>query len=400
MNIKIYKSLARGEINAPPSKSYAHRLLISAALARGESKISGIIDSADMQATLSCIRALGIKCEKTGDSVSLFGTEISNEHAFFDCYESGSTLRFFIPIALAFKEKATFLGTKRLISRGIGVYEEAFKKQGIKFEVNEDRIDVSGNLKPDTFYLRGDVSSQFISGLIFALPLLSGDSKIVITTPLESEAYVDITLDTVKRFGIEATRLENEIYIKGNQKYKPHNAIAEGDFSNAAFLDAFNVLGGDVSVLGLNSNTIQPDCAYKSYFEKINTIAPTLSLSSCPDIGPVCFALAALKNGARFTGTKRLAIKESDRVVSISSELEKLGGSVQIFENEATVSKIDKIRENQELYCHNDHRIAMSLACVLSTCGGTLIGCECVKKSYPNFFEDIGRLGVKWEEIK
>ena len=399
MKIKINKSLAVGEIKAPPSKSYAHRLLIAAALAKGECKIDGIIDSDDMRATLSCISSLGVKYEKKGEEVSFFGGELVSFHRVFSANESGSTLRFFIPIALALGDSATFIGTERLISRGIEVYEEIFEKQGITVKKSNTEIELNGKLKADTFYVKGNVSSQFISGLIFALPLLDGDSKIVITTELESEAYVDITIDAVKQFGIEISRKENEIFIKGNQKYAPKNLSVEADASNAAFLDAFNILGGDVSVLGLNDKTLQPDYIYKSYFEKINNGTPTLSLASCPDLGPIAFALAALKNGAHFVGTKRLKIKESDRASAMARELEALGGKVTVNENDVTVSKIEGIRENQTLLCHNDHRIAMSLACVLSTVGGTLDGCECVKKSYPHFFDDLRQLGIDWEEI-
>ena len=399
MKIKINKSVAVGEIKAPPSKSYAHRLLIGAALANGESKIDGIIDSDDMRATLSCISSLGVKYEKKGEEVSFFGGELVSSHRTFSANESGSTLRFFIPIALALGDCATFIGTERLISRGIEVYEEIFEKQGITVKKSKTEIKLNGKLKADTFYVRGNVSSQFISGLIFALPLLDGDSKIVITTELESEAYVDITIDAVNQLGIEITRKENEIFIKGNQKYTPKNLNVEADASNAAFLDAFNILGGDVSVLGLNHKTLQPDYIYKSYFEMINDTVPTLSLASCPDLGPIAFALAALKNGAHFVGTKRLRIKESDRASAMARELEALGGKVTVNENDVAVSKIENIKENQTLLCHNDHRIAMSLACVLSTVGGTLDGCECVKKSYPHFFDDLRQLGIDWEEI-
>ena len=399
MKIKINKSVAVGEIKAPPSKSYAHRLLIGAALANGESKIDGIIDSDDMRATLSCISSLGVKYEKRGEEVSFFGGELTKTHRTFSANESGSTLRFFIPVALALGDSATFIGTERLISRGIEVYEEIFEKQGITVKKSKTEIELNGRLRADTFYVRGNVSSQFISGLIFALPLLDGDSKIVITTELESESYVDITIDAVNQLGIEITRKENEIFVKGNQKYTPKNLSVEADASNAAFLDAFNILDGDVSVLGLNDKTLQPDYIYKSYFERINDTVPTLSLASCPDLGPITFALAALKNGAHFVGTKRLKIKESDRASAMARELEALGGRVTVNENDVIVSKIEGIRENQTLICHNDHRIAMSLACVLSTVGGTLDGCECVKKSYPHFFDDLRQLGIDWEEI-
>ena len=398
MKIKINKGKCVGEIKAPPSKSYAHRLLIAGALANGRSKIDGIIDSEDMLATLSCISALGLKYEKKGEEVSFFGGELISSHRSFNANESGSTLRFFIPIALATGNEATFYGTERLIARGIDIYDEIFEQQGIECTKQKTSIKLNGRLKPDTFYVRGDVSSQFISGLIFALPLLSADSKIVITTKLESKAYVDITIDAVKKFGIEVMRRGNEIFVKGNQKYYPQSLSVEGDASNSAFLDAFNVLGGDVSVLGLNKDTIQPDYIYKKYFNEIKMGTPTLDLSACPDLGPICFALAATNNGAKFTGTKRLRIKESDRASAMAKELYRLGGKVELYENEAIVYPIEKLKENTTLSCHNDHRIAMSLACILTLCGGRLDGCECVKKSYPHFFEDIRKINAIWEE--
>ena len=400
MNLRIFKSTADGKIKAPPSKSYAHRFLIGAALSGGVSKIEGISDSDDMNSTLNSIAALGVKFQKNGDTVSVFGGEFGKIFDTFNCFESGSTLRFFIPIALALGERATFVGTEKLISRGITVYEEIFKNQGIEIVKTNSSLTFNGKLSPDTFYMRGDISSQFITGMLFALPLLEGDSKIVITTELQSESYVNITLDAISKFGIKIERNGNEFSVKGNQKYVAANLVVEGDASNAAFLDGFNLLGGDVSVLGIENTTCQGDFIYKSYFEKIKNEAPTLDISDCPDLGPVCFALAALNNGAHFVGTKRLAIKESDRGATMACELAKLGGEVLLSENEITVSKISNIKENTVLLCHNDHRMAMSLALALSTVGGTLLGCECVKKSYPNFFEDIRHLGIKWEEIQ
>jgi 3-phosphoshikimate 1-carboxyvinyltransferase len=154
-----------------------------------------------------------------------------------------------------------------------------------------------------------------------------------------------------------------------------------------------------VSVLGLNKYTLQPDYIYKKYFEEIVKGTPTLDLSACPDLGPICFALAAVRGGARFTGTKRLKIKESDRADAMAKELSKLGGKVDLFEDEAIVYPIKELNQNTALFCHNDHRIAMALACILTLCGGTLDGCECVKKSYPHFFEDIRKINAWWEEV-
>lgn len=400
MKIKINKSALAGKIKAPPSKSYAHRLLIGASLAKGKSKIEGISDSDDMKATLSCIKALGVKFQKNGDSVSIIGANFSDNFQKFDCNESGSTLRFFIPIALALGDRAIFVGTERLISRGISVYEEIFEKQGIKIEKSKAQINFTGRLKPGTFYMRGDVSSQFISGMLFALPMLAGDSKIVITTELESESYVDITIDALSKFDVRIERKENTFFIKGNQQFKPVDLMVEGDASNGAFLEAFNILGGDVSVLGINQSTYQGDFVYKKYFDMINSSCPTIDLSNCPDLGPILFALAGAKNGARFVGTKRLKIKESDRAACMAQELEKFGICVDVFENEAVVYP-SKITEPTEiLFSHNDHRIVMSLVVLSTACGGTINGCEAVNKSYPKFFDDIKSLGASLEEIE
>ncbi|MBO5339136.1 MAG: 3-phosphoshikimate 1-carboxyvinyltransferase [Clostridia bacterium] len=400
MNIRIEKGLAGGTIKAPPSKSYAHRHLIAGALSNGTSMVCGIIDSVDMRATLSCIRALGVKYEKKGEDVSVFGGKYEPEaERIFNCYESGSTLRFFIPIALALGEEATFVGTQRLLSRGLGVYEEIFEKQGIEFTCEKEQIKIKGSLKADTFYVRGDISSQFITGLLFALPLLENDSKIIITTELESKAYVDITLDVLKSFGIEISRKDNELYIGGGQKYIAKNVVVEGDASNSAFLDVFNFLGGDVSVLGINDNTIQADYIYKKYFYDISNSTPKIDLSNCPDLAPITFALAGAKNGAHFVGTRRLKIKESDRATAMATELRKFGIDTEIYENEVIIKNSNLHTPEETLNGHNDHRIVMSLAVLCTLFGGTISGCEAVNKSYPNFFEDIKKLGIKWEEV-
>jgi len=392
MKIKIEKGLARGSVKAPPSKSYAHRLLICAALSQGESRIEGISQSEDVKATLDCIRALGIDFTKTGDTVSINGMMGDGEYI-FNCRESGSTLRFFIPIALLSGKTCVFTGTERLMARGIGLYEELLASCGITFIKEKDRITAKGRLKPGYFSLRGDVSSQYISGLLFALPLLDGDSVISITTELESAPYVDITIECLRSFGVEIEKGSNTYYIRGKQAYKPCSVTVEGDYSNAAFLDGFNILGGDVSVLGLNENSLQGDKIYREYFKLIKSGTPTVDISACPDLGPVLFALASACNGATFVGTKRLKIKESDRAEAMKAELMKLGVKVEIFENSVKVSGGAKAPEG-ELNGHNDHRIVMALALLLSRFGGVIDGCEAVSKSYPDFFDIICKLGI------
>lgn len=399
MKVKIEPSIARGKIQAPPSKSYAHRLLICSALAKGESSVKGVTNSKDMEATLNCISALGASYKCENDVVTMNGARVPTEKSKreFYCNESGSTLRFFIPIALASGGLNEFYGTERLLSRGLEVYEDVCKKQNITIEKTDKCVKFNGKLQPDTFNVRGDISSQFISGLLFALPLLNDDSVINITTELESAGYIDITIDTLKTFGIEIERKENCFYIKGNQKYQPTDVIVEGDMSNSAFLDAFNILGGDVSVLGLNIDTLQSDGVYPHMMVNLKYTTPTIDLSGCPDLAPILFAIAAAKNGAEFTGTKRLKIKESDRASAMATELEKFGISVDVYENSVTVNKGELKKPTEMLYGHNDHRIVMALSVISSIYGGEIDGCEAVSKSYPSFFEDIKRLGIKCE---
>ena len=402
MKIKIEKSVAVGSVKAPPSKSYAHRLLICSALADGKSTVYGISESDDMRATLGCINSFGINYTKEHDIVSIQGINLhmASSATDFYCNESGSTLRFFIPIALAIGGKFNFHGTERLISRGISVYEDICKNQGITCIKFSDRISFDGKLKPDTFNVPGDISSQFISGLLFALPLLDGDSVINITTELESAKYIDITIDTLNSFGIKIERENNSFYIKGNQKYISRSVTVEGDASNGAFLDAFNILGGEVSVKGIKEDTLQADGIYKELFLQLANGEPTIDISSCPDLGPILFALASVKNGATFIGTRRLRIKESDRASAMASELAKLGINVTVEENSVRVYGGKITSPKNTLYGHNDHRIVMALAVILTLVGGEIDGCEAVSKSYPDFFEVIKTLNVRLEEIK
>ena len=398
MRVTIGKSVACGSVYAPPSKSYAHRLLICAALTGESVTVEGISDSEDMGATLDCIRALGACAVKEGNCV-----KFSHVHGFladgksFFCRESGSTARFFIPIALAFGGKMTFYGTERLISRGFSVYEDICKEQNIRLEYDDRYLTLEGRLHSGEFKVKGNISSQFISGLMFALPLLKGDSVIRVTTELESRPYIDITIDALKRYGIEITEKENNtFYIKGEQKYKPSDTTVEGDYSNSAFLDAFNILGGDVSVLGLDPHSHQGDKAYLSMLDAIKNGDPTLDISACPDLGPIIFALAGVSNGATVKGTARLKIKESDRCEAMKEELSKLGIDVHVYDNYVRINAPKELKKPREvLYGHNDHRIVMALSVISSLVGATIDGAEAVSKSFPDFFNVIGSLGIE-----
>lgn len=397
MKIRIKKGVAKGTLKAPPSKSFAHRLLICSLLADGKSEIEGVSLSKDVEATLNCISSLGATYTKTGEHVSINGgikRNIGKRELY--CNESGSTLRFILPLALLTGEECVFYGSERLFFRGIGVYEDIFKSQGVFFEKGKNYIRVKGEMKGGIFNVPGDVSSQFISGLLFALPLLKKDSQINLTSKLESSSYVDITIDALKSFGIEIIKSENSFFVKGNQSYIPQNSSVEGDFSNAAFLDAFNILGGDVSVLGLNWDSLQGDKVYKRCFEELKEDSVTIDISDCPDLGPILFALASVLKGATFVGTKRLKIKESDRCAAMKMELEKFGSLVEVNENSVVVKGGAK-----KPYCtlngHNDHRIVMALSVILTLFGGEIDGCEAISKSYPNFFEDIEHLGISFD---
>ena len=401
MRAKIGKCTLSGTISAPASKSYGHRLMICAALSDGVSRVSGISNSEDMLATLDCISALGAKYEKSADAVTIYGIpRPENIMSTFPCRESGSTLRFFIPISLSGGGDVRFTGTKRLIDRGIGIYEELFEKKGVCVKKNEDSICLSGKLSAGEYTLRGDVSSQFISGLLFALPLLDGDSVIKILPPVESRAYIDITVSALKAFGVTADETERNIFrIKGNQTYKCSDVSVEGDWSNAAALYGLKSLGHDLNITGLNESSIQGDMICRRLLEKLDGDNAEIDLSGCPDLAPVLFAAAAAKNGAHFTGTRRLRIKESDRASAMAKELEKFGVLCEVGENSVTVFKGRLHAPRETLSSHNDHRIVMAMTLLLTLTGGEIDGAQAISKSYPDFFDELEKLGleVKYE---
>ena len=401
MNIKIRPSVASGEINAPPSKSCAHRLLICAALANGRSVIDNIGTNDDIIATISCLKEFGARIEVEGKKAIVYGIENNDKKESINlfCNESGSTLRFLIPLAIVFSRVALFSGRNRLLERPQNVYEELFNEMECYLKKDGDVLVAGGELKSGVYKIRGDISSQFLTGLLFALPLLNGDSEILLTTPLQSAPYVDITIDVLSRFGIVIKKSNNGFYIKGNQEYLPQELSVEGDWSNAAFLEAFNLLDGNVTLKGMNDDSFQGDKVYRSFFNELKKGVPTLDISDCPDLGPVLIACAALCNGAVLTGTKRLKIKESDRGVAMQSELSKFGVDIIISEDGIIIPEAVVKAPQENLDCHNDHRIAMSLAVICSKVGGTLENARCVNKSYPEFFDDIKTLGIQYDII-
>lgn len=395
----INPSKAKGSITAPPSKSMAHRHMICAALADGRSTINNIDLSEDIKATIDCISQLGCNVKIKDKTVEIQRENRISSNPVFRCNESGSTLRFFIPIALVLCNKARFEGSDVLMTRPLSVYEDICREQGIRFERKNGGIDVEGKLRNNDFKVPGNISSQFITGLLFALPLLEGDSSIELTESVESRPYIDMTIQVLGEFGIKVEwQNEKKLSIKGNQKYKGCTSKVEGDFSNAAFLEAFNTIGGEVEVKGLNPNSLQGDKVYQKHFKQLMNGFCTIDISDCPDLGPVLMAVAALHDGARFTGTRRLKIKESDRGSVMCRELQKFGVSTEMAENSITINKCEIKRPEEVVDSHNDHRIAMSMALMLSVTGGRLEGSSAVRKSYPGFFDDIRKLGISITE--
>ena len=397
MNVTILPSLAKGTVLAPPSKSMAHRLLIGSGLSKGRSIIRGLAPSQDILATLDCLTALGASWTYEGDTVTMDGLDPSALQArdVLRCRESGSTLRFFLPLCLLSQQEAVLEGAETLLSRPLSVYEDLCASQSLAFSNDGKQVRVQGKLQSGTFTLPGDISSQFISGLLFALPLLPGNSTLCLTGPVESRSYIDLTLSALAQFGVSARWVDDRtLEIPGGQCYTPCETAVEGDYSNAAFFEALNVLGGSVTVTGLSESSGQGDRIYQSYFKALQKGPAVLSLKDCPDLGPVLFAAAAALHGGTFTETRRLRLKESDRGSAMAVELAKLGVSVQIEEDTIRVPG-GALHPPKEILCgHNDHRIVMALAVLLTKTGGTIAGAEAVAKSFPDFFDRIQELEV------
>ncbi len=402
MNIRIKKGVAKGTITAPPSKSMSHRLLISAAMAEGESVIRSVSCCEDVLATIDCIKALGIECEINGSVVTVKGRHPSNMTPSLPLIarESGSTLRFMIPVALSCNKTAVFYGSEGLMKRPMTVYEALAKEKGFTYINDGNSIAVKGKLPGGEYVLPGNLSSQFISGLLFALPSAEKDSYIKILPPIESRSYIELTLSAITTFGIRASWIdEHTIFIPKKQRYLPCDITVEGDYSGAAFPESLNLFSGSVNILGLCENSLQGDSVYRKYYDMLTRGVPTIHIGDCPDLGPIMFAIAAAKNGGVFTGTARLKIKESDRACAMAEELKKFGTSVSVYEDTVVIYPASFHKPTEILSGHNDHRIVMALSVLLTLTGGEISGAEAVSKSYPAFFSDLKTLGIEAEEI-
>lgn len=387
-----------GQISAPPSKSMAHRYLIGAALCKEACRLSGFDYSEDILASMDCLKALGAKLAVDNDTVSIDSAEFMQaENPVLLCRESGSTLRFFIPLALCLGKTVTLCGSERLFERPLDVYEQLCREKGFVFEKSANSVTVCGNLTGGHYTIRGDISSQFITGLIFALLYVGGDSVVEVIPPFESRSYVNLTISALQAFGADVEFVSDYTIVVKQSPLHAFSGTVEGDYSNAAFLDAFNHIGSDIHIHNLNPDSLQGDRVYAEYFRRISAGTPTLDISDCPDLGPVLFALAALKNGAVFLGTDRLQVKESNRGAAMHQELQKLGGGLVFGNNTITVPKQELRYTGQLISGHNDHRIVMAMSLVLSQTGGAIDDAQAVRKSYPGFFEDIKRLGAEVE---
>ena len=424
-DLKIYPSKLEGEVKIPPSKSIAHRAIICASLSDGFCKIENIDYSDDIIATIDAMNSLGAEIVKYEDYLEIMGIYSNNkkieENRIIDCNESGSTLRFLVPISLLFEGSSRFIGRGNLGKRPLTTYYNIFDKQGIKYSYEDESLNliINGNLKPDIFLVEGNVSSQFISGLLFTLPLLDDDSKIIINTEMESKAYIDLTLRAMKTFGVEIINNDyKEFIIKGNQKYKASDYYVEGDFSQAAFYLCANALNNNVLCKDLDENSLQGDKEIIDILKRMNNVFQfgdkgikcknkgdlkntIIDGSQCPDIIPVLTSVAALTKGTTvIINSKRLRIKECDRLAAVTSELNKLGAEIIEKDDGLIITGVKELQGGVEVWSHKDHRIAMTLAIASTRCKEPIIikDYECISKSYPTFFEDFKTLGGKVDE--
>lgn len=413
MLARIQPSRLQGSVTVPPSKSMAHRALLCAGLAAGTTQIQGILPSQDMEATCRALTALGASIARQGSLARVQGVagRPKAPQGPVDCGESGSTLRFLIPAFALASAPARLTGRGRLPQRPLGPYGAIFHGQGLPFAQDETGVSFQGPLAPGDYGLPGDVSSQFISGLLFALPLLPGDSHIRIQPPFESRGYVNMTLQVMDAFGVQAAFLDGlTLYVPGNQRFIAPAApfLVEGDDSQAAFFLTLDAILGDVSVAGLSLHSIQGDRVMGEILARCGHVpgqpprplAPFVAdLGDCPDLGPILMTLGLFCQGeSRLLNAGRLRLKESDRGTAMAQELGKLGGQASLAGDEIRIRQ-SRLRPGPALSSHGDHRIAMALAVAAlgARIPADIQGAEAVEKSYPDFWKDLAAIGARVE---
>ncbi|MEE1057055.1 MAG: 3-phosphoshikimate 1-carboxyvinyltransferase [Acutalibacteraceae bacterium] len=418
-SVRVMPTVFHGEVTLPPSKSDVHRAILCAALSKGKSVISPVDLSQDISATIDCAKALGAEITVEGNTASVDGTNLfSSKEAVLNCRESGSTLRFFIPVAAVGGVNTTFIGKGRLPQRPIGIYLDCLPKAGVQCITQGGLpLKINGKLQSGEFTVPGDVSSQFITGLLLALPLTDEDSKIVLSSSLESVGYINMTIRTMAKFGIKVEVTDYGYFIKGGQSYKPCNYICEGDWSQAGFFMAAGALGGNVTLKGLRTDSIQGDKACMEIFsrfgakvtidsDKINVTADKLKgieidARQIPDLVPIFAVTAAFAEGTtNIYGAERLRIKESDRLNAICTCLKKIGVDVTEKPDGLIINGISQANGGC-VEGYNDHRIVMSMSIAVEKSANfiEITDKESINKSYPAFFEDYKKIMGKIEEI-
>ena len=408
MDVTLYPARLRGNITPPPSKSQAHRLIIAAALSDGICEISNVAFSQDILATLNAMKQLGASWQQPEEGRILVsgigsGTPLRGEDGLphLDCGESGSTLRFLIPIALAVAGGGVFTGRGRLMERPQQPYFDLFDEKGIAYTLENGVLTVRGQLSAGEYALRGDVSSQFFTGLLYALALAEGESVIRSTTPLESRSYIDMTVQALRSFGVEVTEGGDEYpaFMVSGGSFRACNGAVEADWSQSGFYYAALGMGNDLEITGMNEHSVQGDMKIVPYYLRMKEQGDvTLDVSDCPDLVPPLAAQAALRgkgNTTYITNAARLRIKESDRLTAVSTVLNALGASVEELPDGLVIRGVDALAGGVTVDSFNDHRIAMMTAMAATRCVAPvkLTDAGCVKKSYPNFWEDYEKLG-------
>lgn len=414
-DVKFSPFVPNGTVNVPPSKSDVHRAIICAAMANGVSRISPVALSNDIKATIGCIKALGADAVLENNVLTVDGTNMyKNKTALLDCGESGSTLRFFIPIAAVGNINATFVGKGKLPQRPIGIFTEALPKAGTVCKTEGGLpLEIKGQLKSGIFEIPGNVSSQFITGLLLALPILESDSEIVLTSPLESVGYIAMTIRTMKQFGVNIQATEKGWHIKGGQSYKTCDYTTDGDWSQAAFFMVLGAVSGKVTVKGVAKDSTQGDKKCTEILarfgakvtqldnevtvEKGKLKAITIDASQIPDLVPVLSVCAAFAEGTtKIINAERLRIKECDRLKATAELLNNLGGKVKELSDGLEITGVSSLKGGN-VNGYNDHRIVMSAAVCASRSDEDITAtfAMSINKSYPDFYIDYNSIGGK-----
>lgn len=415
--ITIGNGPLQGAVKIPPSKSMSHRAIMAAALANGKSTINNLIFSKDIIATIACMRNIGAEIEIKDNSVQIKGTGgVTLKNRVFYCEESGSTIRFMIPIGMmdqSNEEPIVFHGEGRLKTRPMTPYFDIFNEKNIKYDYpNSLPLTIWGNLQSGEYKLPGDVSSQFVTGLMYALALADKPSVIKMTSKLESKSYVDMTIDVLKSFGVA---INNENYqsfdVPGNVEFTAREYTVEGDYSQVAFFIVAGLINNDLLLHGLKESSLQGDREILNIVKRMNgniefidgtlhvkkskTIATDIDMSEIPDMLPAISVLAALSEGTtRLYNGQRIRLKESDRIKAMYTELTKLGAKIEETEDGLLITGVKRL-SGGNVEGWNDHRIVMALAVAATICDEPvgITDAHAITKSYPHFFEDLKSIG-------